>query len=118
MKKILAFICAFILVICSVAHSADVDIDWKQVTNADGYKIQTSEDMGTTWTEVPNLVWTPFTEDGVAKGTTTITVADNKLVLIRVGAYDSNMVAWRYELGLFYNSAWKPLPSPTGIGAN
>ncbi len=117
MKKILAFVCACILAVCSVAYSADVEINWEQVPNADGYKLETSEDLGATWNEVPNLVWTPYTEGGIARGKSTITIPDNILILIRAGSYDSRMTAWRYEFGVFYNSAWKPLLAPTGIGA-
>ncbi len=118
MKKILTLMCACVLAICSIAHSADINVEWKQVANADGYKIQTSEDLGATWTEVPSLVWTPFTEGLVEKAEATITVADNVLVLVRAGAYDSIATIWRYEHGIFYNSAWQPLNAPTGLGAN
>ncbi len=117
MKKILAFLCACMLSFCSIAYSADVEIYWEQVPNADGYRIETSEDLGANWTEVPNLVWTPYTEGGIAKGKAIIQVADNVLVLVRAGSYDSRMTAWRYEMGVFYNSSWKPLLAPTGIGA-
>ncbi len=110
--------CTILLGICSIAYSADVEINWKQVANADGYKIQTSEDLGATWAEVPSLIWTPFTEGGIEKAKATITVADNILVLIRTGAYDSNTTAWQYKYGIFYNSAWTPLSAPTNIGAN
>ena len=109
--------CAFILAVCSIVHSAEVEIHWEQVPNADGYKLETSENLGASWTEVSNLVWTPYIEGEIEKGKATITLADNILVLVRVGSFNSQMTAWRYEAGVFYNSAWKPLPAPTGIGS-
>ncbi len=106
------------LLLCNTGFTADIDISWEQSVGADGYKVQTSEDYGATWTEVSNLIWETFTEGTKDKARATITVADNVLVLARVGAYNSNSETWRLESGIFFNSAWKPIIAPVGIGVN
>ncbi len=108
----------FVTLFCSKAYSAEINVEWKQVVGADGYKLQTSEDFGATWTEIPNLTWTAFTLGNREMATATITVADNVLVLVRAAAYDSQSTAWRLEAGVFYNTSWKPIPAPPGLGVN
>ena len=115
MKYIIILI--FVLSVNTV-FGAEVDLEWKQSASADGYKIETSVDLGATWAEVPNLVFTTFTEGTMNLVKATITVADNVLVLGRVGAFNTVGTSWKLESGIFYNSAWKPLPAPTGLGAN
>ncbi len=118
MKKVIVLAMMFVVLVYSTGYSADIDISWDQSVGADGYKVETSEDFGATWTEVLNLTWEAFTEGTKDKARATITVADNVLVLARVGAYDSNSEAWRLESGIFFNSAWKPIIAPVGIGVN
>ncbi len=108
----------FVVLVCSKAYSAEIDVEWQQVPSADGYKLQASEDFGATWTEVPNLVWTPFLLGNREMASATITVADNILVLVRAAAYDSQSTTWKFKSGVFYNSAWGPIPSPPGLGVN
>ncbi len=118
MKKIIVLAMMIVLFICSNAYSAEIEVEWEQVVGADGYKLQASEDLGATWTEVPNLTWTAFTLGNREMAKATINVADNILVLVRAAAYDSQSTAWRLEAGVFYNTSWKPIPSPPGLGVN
>lgn len=121
MKKLLATIILkslFVLGLSGAAWAADINLEWKQSLGADGYEIETSEDLGATWTQVPNLVYTTRIEGTLNLASAIITVADNVLVLVRVGAYNSVGLSWRLEAGVFFNSAWILLPAPTGLGAN
>lgn len=108
----------FSLLFSGSVQASDVPVEWRQSAGADGYKIETSVDLGATWTEIQNLTFTTFTEGTRDLAGATITVADNVLVLVRVAAYNSVGEAWKLESGAWYNSAWKPLVAPTGLGAN
>ncbi len=114
----------FVLGLSGAVWAADMPVEWKQSAGAVGYKIQVSEDLGATWNEIQNLTFTTFillnetTQETINMAKSTITIADNVLVLVRVGAYNSVGTSWRLEAGIFYNSAWMPLPAPTGLGAN
>ncbi len=117
MKKV--FMTMVLLVLfSSVAVPADKEIEWKESQGAVGYKAETSEDLGATWTEVQNLTYTTRIEGALNLATATITVADNVLVLVRVGAFNNAGTSWRLESGAWINTAWQPLPSPTGAGIN
>ena len=119
MKKILLTL-MFLFLFPALVRAADIDIDieWTQSTGATGYKVETSVDAGATWVEIPTLTFTTRTEGTLNLANATITVADNVLVLARVGAYNAVGISWRLEAGIFYNGAWRPLHAPTGLGAN
>ena len=112
----LALVLVFVFPVA--VRAADINVEWKQSAGATGYKIETSEDLGATWTKVPTLVFTLHTEGTLELARATIPVADNVLVLGRCGAYNDAGISWRLESGFFYNSAWMPLPAPTGGGVN
>lgn len=119
-KKLLLFSIVCVLLFCSreAAFAADINLQWGQSERAVGYKIEISIDLGATWTEVPDLTYTTFVEGNLNLAMATITVADNVLVLGRVGAFNDKGTSWRLEQGIYYNSAWMPPPSPTGLGVN
>lgn len=118
----LILFCLFLFCCSEAAFAEDIDLQWQQADRADGYKVQISEDNGNTWVEISGFTVTLFSLQDVDTqiitnmAKTTITVADNKLILVRIGAFNNAGTTWRLEAGIFYNTLWKPLNPPSGIG--
>ena len=88
------------LFVTSIAWSADVNINWIAVSDATGYKVYMSTDLGTTWdagTDVGNV--TTYRYEGI-------------------GSYDTVSEVIRYELFVGYNGDWLPLKAPSGVGVS
>ncbi len=117
-KLLVIFTFLFVLGLSGAVWAADINITWNQSVGATGYKVETSVDNGATWTEILALIFTTRTEGTLNLADANITVADNVLVLGRIGAYNTQGITWRLEAGFWYHSSWMPLPAPTGGGVN
>ncbi len=106
MKKLL-----LVLIIClipAIAWSADVTLRWDVVTDATGYKIYKSEDLGVTWgtaRDVGNVITYIYTG-----------IIETKVVLFRVSAYNANGESVRLWSGAWYDNRLKPISTPSGAG--
>ena len=100
----------FALISVTTAMAADVALQWEPVAEATGYKLYLSEDMGSTWD-------TPI---DVGNVTTTVypNVPEDKMVLFRVGAYNTNGETVRTWSGAWYNKLWQPPTDTKGLGIN
>jgi hypothetical protein len=87
--------------------AAPVNLNWDAVQGATGYVIATSIDNGTTWSA---------SEDVGDVLSYLLTVPDNTLVIIKIGAYGDPGLVWRMDAGTWFNSAWSLLSPPTGQG--
>lgn len=107
MKKVFLTI-LIVLLVAPLVMAADVSLKWDSSDKADGYKIYQSTDNGNTW------------DSGIDVGNvvehTLIGVADSGLVLLRVGAYNSNGEAISGWRGAWYNGDWMPPDSAAGLG--
>jgi hypothetical protein len=116
MKKII-LICAFLLC-CKVLFAKDVALEWRKTDKADTYRVVVSEDLGLTWNEISGLAFQEFVVGDRDMVSTNITVVDDKIVLIRIGAENKNGISWRADSGVWVNSLWQPPPMPGGFGIN
>ncbi len=107
MKRFL-LVLAMVLLISSISFAPDVSSKWDAVTDATGYKIYKSEDMGATWA-------TPV---DVGNVTTYIYLAviETKMVHFRVSAYNANGETVRSWSGAWYDHRLRPINSPPGAG--
>ncbi len=107
MKTLLITI-ALVLFYSSIALSASVKLHWDSTSNATGYKLQTSSDLGLTWgipLDVGNVLEFP------------LIVPDDILVLIRNTSYNTSGEGIRTDVGIWFNSKWAIPNIPTGLGA-
>ena len=105
MKKLLFLL----LLVPSVAFSADVDLKWMVAANATGYKIQMSTDNGVTW------------DAGLDVGDVTqhlyLGVPETGVVLFRAVSYNATgQETIRPEAGAWYNFQWVPPGTAGGLG--
>jgi len=105
--KILLIILSFLFISSSV-FGANIIVKW-DAQQADGFKIEQSVDLGATWGSELDI------PDGTATSAD-VTVPDNTLTLIRVGAYNSVGTAWRLNVGVWAHSGWNIPDKPKMIG--
>jgi len=106
MKSVIA-VFIFTLILPAIVSAADITIKWDFQSDADGYRVRHSIDNGLTWegdTDVGNV------------DNALCVVPDSVLVLIQVGAYNTQGTTWRTDAGVFYNSEWSRPKQPTGTG--
>lgn len=95
------------LIIITPAFGVDVELKWDPVSGATGYKVYRSIDNGTNCTVV--------TTEGVTGTTAKLPgQPEDRMILFRVSAYDSNSEAVRYWSGACYNHRLKPVAAPGG----
>ena len=112
MKRYLAIVTVVIWLLIgfvSVGFAADIALEWKAVSNADGYRLQMSTDTGTTWTD-------PGVDCGNVTTFTLLGVPDTGIVMFRVVAYNAVGEAIKTESGAWYNGDWMPLQPAGGLG--
>lgn len=105
MKAILVI--ATVLVCVTSVMAVDIDLKWDAVAGATGYRVWRSLDGGVNYAVV--------TTDPVT-GTSTKLLAqpEDKLILYRVSAYDSNSEVVRYWSGAWYDHRFRPISAPGG----
>ena len=97
MKKVLAIL-AMVLMLCTPALAADVELQWEPAALATGYKIYTSTDNGATWDaglDVGNVTTYELTG-----------VPDTGLIMWRLSAYNGygeTITSWQ---GGWYCGDW------------
>lgn len=97
-----------ILLLAVPCFGADLTLKWDAVTGATGYKVYQSTDGGTTFTlvaDVGNVLQRAITG-----------VAEDRMVLYRVSAYNTVGEAIRYEAGAWFDFRKKPPANPGGAG--
>jgi len=107
MKKLLLAIVAFFFM-CGMAFAADITLKWEVSTDATGYKIYKSLDLGVTWDaglDVGNVTTHIYTG-----------VEETGLVLFRVSAYNASGETISTWSGCWYNKIWQPPLSAQGLG--
>lgn len=104
----------FCLVLCLVAvgvwivFAADVPLKWDAVSGAAGYKVFSSGDGGTIWStglDVGNVTTRLMTS-----------VAEDRMVLFKVGAYNAVGESVSHWQGAWYDHRKKPIQNPGGLG--
>lgn len=105
MRKIVLLL---ILMVATVAHAADITLTWEKIAGAVGYRIYISDDFGATWSIL--------TDAGDTNTITIKSIADDKFLLFRIGAYAKYGETVRYFSGAWYNGAWKPLDIVKNLG--
>jgi hypothetical protein len=108
MKILLLILFALLLATSLAAQAKDLHMAWDPSTNATGYQIQISTNLGQTWGEI---------RDG--NGTRTdywwLGAPETGMLLFRVGAKGAGQESWNMTAGAWYNGSWD-LSSPKGTG--
>lgn len=91
--RYLSYILYALSILPTLAYAGQLEISWQAVSGATGYKLSQSIDQGTTWTQIGDVTTIQ----------TTITVPDDKLVLIRVSAYNTAGESIRLTSGIWYD---------------
>lgn len=108
MRKFLLIAAAIFMFFAGLTNAADVTLEWDAVSNATGYKLYMSDDMGTTWdsgTDVGNVTTYTMTN-----------VLEDRLILWKIGAYNDNgesIAHWRFA---GYDHRKLPLGYASGLG--
>jgi len=107
MKKLLLAVLMMFLW-TGMVFAADITLKWEASTDATGYKIYKSLDLGVTWDagiDVGNVTTHVYTG-----------VEETGIVLFRMGAYNSFGEAIMYWAFAGYNHLWRPPLSAQGLG--
>ena len=91
----------------SLASSAELTLAWDPVAGAETYRLYQSTDSGETWATVVSVA-APTTQ-------VIISVADDRVILLRISAIDARGESMRWEYGVFYHGGWRRT-SPSGMG--
>lgn len=110
MKKVKMFMIVFLMFLFSAAtvNAADVYLKWNPVSGATGYKIYSSGDMGMNWDAGLDVA-------NVSEYTTT-GVAEDRMVLFKVSAYNANGESVSNWMGAWYDHRKLPLGYADGLG--
>lgn len=98
-----------LLLLALPCYSADLPLAWDARSEATGYKLQISTDMGATWGEIRDA--------GNVQTYTWLGAPDTGLVLWRVSAYNATGEAWGTTKGAWYCGSWLVPPPAVGLGA-
>ena len=102
------FVFLIMMIVASIAHSADVNLSWDASAGATGYKVYMSTDQGLTWGGVQDV--------GNVIVYTYLAIPNTGLILFRVSAYNAQDENIRTDAGAWYNGDWVPPVVPSGIG--
>jgi hypothetical protein len=105
MKKVFLAV-LFILFITTLSFGADVTVKWDVASNADGYKVYMSEDLGVSWTGQDAGTATQYTWTGAP---------DDKLILFNVSSYNAVGESIWWGNGVFFDGTKVPPGFPTEI---
>lgn len=82
-----------------------ITVSWKTVAGAESYSLETSIDTGESWQPAGNFPAPPAT----------IVVAQDTLVLIRVGAVTGEVTTWNTSRGGWFSCPWQTVPGAVSV---